>query len=73
VVVLKIQIEDFSFPLVDPERDSPVAGDGQTPCTLAVAGELEGFPARDVTEFLGFFHLLQEGNDVADFLDNRGR
>jgi hypothetical protein len=32
------------------------------------------FPARDVAELLGVFHLLQEGQNVADPLHNsRGK
>ena len=58
MVVLKIQIEDLSFTLVDSECDPPVPGDGQAPCPLAVAGELVGFPARDVAKFQGCSHLL---------------
>lgn len=71
MVVLIIEVKNFFFALVDPECDPPIPGDGQAPYTLAVAGERMGFPARDVAEFLGVFHLLQEGNDVAYLLDNR--
>ena len=74
MVILIIQVEDFLLGLVDPERDPPVAGDGEAPCSLAVASELMRFPARDVAEFLGVFHLLQEGQNVADPLhDSRGQ
>jgi len=73
MVIFIIQVEDFSLGLVDPERDPAVAGDGEAPCSLAVASELMGFPARDVAEFPGIFHLLQEGQNVADpFHDSRG-
>ena len=74
MVILVIQVEDFSFGLVDSERDPPGAGDGEAPCSLAVASKLMRFPARDVAELLGVFHLLQEGQNVADPLHNsRGK
>ena len=74
MVILIIQVEDFSFGLVDFERDPPVAGDGEALCSLAVAGKLMRFPARDVAELLGVFHLLQEGQNVANPLyDSRGQ
>ena len=74
MVILIIQVEDFSFGLVDSKRDPPVAGDGKAPCSLAVTGKLMRFPARDVAEFLGAFHLLQEGQNVTDPLyDSRGQ
>jgi len=71
VVILIIQVDDFSFGLVDSERDPPLAGDGEAPGPLAVAGERVRFPARDVAELLGGFHLLQEGQNVADPLHGR--
>jgi len=43
MIILIIQVEDFSFSLVDFERDPPVAGDGQAPAPLAVPGELMAF------------------------------
>ena len=68
MVVLIIQVEDFSLGLVDPERDPPVARDMKAPCPLAVAGELVRFPTRHIAEFLRIFHLLQEGQNVSDLL-----
>ena len=44
MVIFIVQVEDFSLGLVDPERDPPVTGDGEAPCSLAVASELMGFP-----------------------------
>jgi len=44
MVIFIVQVEDFSLALVDPERDPPVAGDGEAPCSLAVASELMDFP-----------------------------
>ena len=73
MVVFIVQIEDFSLGLVDPERDPPVAGDGEAPCSLAVASELMRFPARHVPDLLGVFHLLQEGQNVADPLHDSWR
>ena len=73
MVIFIVQAEDFSLGLVDPKRDPPVTGDGEAPCSLAVASKLMGFPARDVAELPGVFHLLQEGQNVADsFHDSRG-
>jgi len=71
MIILIIQVEDFPFGLVDPERDPPIAGDAEAPAPLAVASELMGFPTRDVTEFLGVFHLLQESQNIADLLHDR--
>ena len=74
MVILIIQVENFSFGLVDSERDPPIVGNGEAPCSLAVAGKLMRFPARDVAELLGVFHLLQEGQNVADPLyDSRSQ
>ncbi len=73
MVIFIVQVEDFSLALVDPERDPPVAGDGEAPCSLAVDSELMGFPGRDVAELPGVFHLLQKGQNVADpFHDSGG-
>ena len=44
MVILIIQVEDFSFGLVDSERDPPVTGDGEAPCSLAVASKLMSLP-----------------------------
>jgi hypothetical protein len=30
-----------------------------------------GVPTRDVTELLGVFHLLEEGQNIADLLHDR--
>lgn len=73
MVIFVIQVEDFSLNLVYLERDPPVAGDGEAPCSLAVTNELMRFPPRDVAEILSVFHLLQKGQNVADpFHDSRG-
>ena len=66
MVIFIIQIEDFSFGLVDSERDPPVAGDGEAPASLAITRELMRIPARDVAELLGVLHFLQEGQYIAD-------
>lgn len=71
MVILVIQVEDFSFGLVDSEGDPPVAGDGEAPAFLAVAGELIGVPTWDVAELLGIFHLLQEGQNITDLFYDR--
>ena len=74
MIILIIQIEDFSFGLVNFEGDPPVAGNGETPCSLAVTSELMRFPTRDVTELLRGFPFLQESQNVADpLLDSRGQ
>ena len=74
MVIFIIQVDDFSFRLVDSERDPPVAGDAEAPASLAVAGQLVRVPAWDVAELLNVFHLLQEGQNIADLLhDRRGQ
>src|SRR4030042_2516658 len=71
MIILIIQVEDFSFGLVDLERDPPVAGNGEAPGPLAVAGELMGVPTGEVAELLGVFHFLQEGQNITDLLHDR--
>ena len=66
MVILIIQVKDFSSDLVNSERDPPVAGDDEAPCSLAVSRELMYFPTRDIPDFLDVFHLLQEGQNVAE-------
>jgi hypothetical protein len=68
MVIFIIQVQYFSFGLVDPEGDPPIAGDGEAPAPLAVAGELVGISTQDVAEFLRVFHLLQESQNIADLL-----
>ena len=36
MIILKIQVEAFSFGRVDPESNSPIASDGKAPAPLAV-------------------------------------
>jgi Helix-turn-helix domain len=43
------------------------------PELTAVAAEPVNVPARNIPELPGVFHLLQEGHDVADPLDDGGR
>jgi hypothetical protein len=50
MVILIIQVKDFSFGLVDFERDPPITGDAETPDTFTVAGELVRVPDRDIAE-----------------------
>ncbi len=50
MVILIIQVKDFSFGLVDFERDPPITGDGETPDSFAVAGELVRVPNRDMPQ-----------------------
>ena len=73
MVVLVIEVDDFSFSSVDSECHPPVSRDSEAPCALAVARELVNFPAWNVPELLDILHLLKEGHDVADLLDNRER
>jgi hypothetical protein len=42
----------------------------ETPCSLAVSGKPVNAPARNIPEIPGVFHRLQEGYDVADFLND---
>ena len=74
MVILIIQVEDFSLGLVDSEPNPPVAGDRKTPGPLSVAAQLVRFPTRNVVEFPGVLHLLQEGENVTNLLeDGRGQ
>jgi hypothetical protein len=57
-IVLIVQIEDFSFQGINPERDPPISGDGETPGSFSAARKLVGFPARDSAQFLGVFDFL---------------
>jgi len=38
----------------------------------AVTGQLVDFPTRNIPKFPGIFHLLQESDNVTDFLNDRG-
>jgi hypothetical protein len=38
-VLFQIYVMDFAFFRADAERQTPVAGDGETPCAFAVADE----------------------------------
>ena len=49
VVILTVEFENFSFGLVEPERDVPVAGDSGAPGSLSV-GEI---PRRARPAFCG--------------------
>ena len=71
MIIFIIQVENFSFGLVDFERDPPVAGHSEAPGSLAIAGELMRLPARYVAEFLSASHLLQEGYNVPNPLHGR--
>ena len=69
VVVFVIELFELDPGCVDAECDAPVPRDKQAPGALAVAGQLVRLPCRDGSQFLGAFHVLQEGQDVADFAD----
>ena len=58
MVILIIQVENFSFGLVDSKRDPPIASDRKAPASLAGARELVRIPSRHIAELLGIFHLL---------------
>src|ERR1700693_2903970 len=72
VIGLIIQVDDFSFARIDSKHGSPVAGDGQAPGSLAVAGKLMRFPTRDVAELLGVFHVLEQDQNIPNLLEYRG-
>ena len=69
-VILIIEVQYLSFGSVDPECNAPVARDGEALCPLPVAAQLVNFPDRNVLELLRVFHLLEEGHDVADLLND---
>jgi hypothetical protein len=73
VIILVSEVKYFSFGRVNPEGQASVVRDREAPGTLAVAGEPVHVPARNIPELAGVFHLLQEGHDVADLLDDSGR
>jgi hypothetical protein len=73
VVILVIEVQNFSFGSVDPECQAPVARDREAPCSLAVASELVNSSARNTPKLPGVFHLLEERRYVADLLDDSGR
>jgi hypothetical protein len=64
VVILIIEVDDLGA--VDPERDAPVASHKQAPRTFAITGHLVRFPAWHSAQFAFLFHILQEGDDLAD-------
>jgi len=58
---------------VDAERQTPVAGDAEAPCTLAVAGQRVCLPRRERMQFVGVFHVIEEGQHFAEFVHRIGR
>jgi hypothetical protein len=46
VVILIIQVKDFSFDLVDFERDPPITSDSESPSSFALPGELVYVPVH---------------------------
>jgi hypothetical protein len=72
VIIFKIEVENFAFRLVDPERDPPIAGDGEAPGSSPARGEPMSLPRRKCPKFFNVLHILKEGENVANFLDVSG-
>lgn len=72
MVVLVVEIDNFDLGLIDAERQSPVFGDEQAPRSFAVASQLMCFPARHGPEFILLLHVLEEGDQAAQLVRDRG-
>ena len=71
MVVFIIEVDDLDFLPVDPKRQSPVFGDEQAPCALAVAGQQMRFPAWHGAKLLLALHVLEERDDPPNLDDDR--
>ena len=65
VVVFIVNIDDLPFD--DLEGKAPVGRYAKTPDFFAVAGQLMGFPQRQISELAGIPHILQEGQNRSKF------
>jgi hypothetical protein len=68
--VFVIEGKYLPFAPIDPECRAPVAHDGESPSSFAVAGAPVNVPAQTIPEFPSAFHLLQDDQDVTDPLDD---
>ena len=61
-------IIDIQYLIVlDPERQSPVARNIETPDSLAVPSELMSFPGRESMNLFRVLHVLEESQHGAEF------
>jgi len=73
MVILIIEVNNLAFYLIHAKRYAPVPRNAQAPNSFPVAGELVGFPAWNVAQFLHVLHFLQERHNVAHFLNHSRR
>src|SRR5450759_1878454 len=71
VIVFIVDIQYFA--VLDLERQPPVARDVETPDSLAVSGELVGFPQWESTQFFRVMHVLQKSQHCAELVHDIGR
>ena len=71
VIVFIVDIQYLA--VLNLERQAPVARDVETPDSLAVSGELVGFPQRESTQFLRVLHVLQKSQHCAQLVHGIGR
>jgi hypothetical protein len=71
MIVFIVEVDDLDFRAVDPKRHPPVSGDGQTPRSLAVAGQHVRFPALHSAKLVLLLHVLEKGDNALHF-DNDG-
>src|ERR1022692_4160664 len=71
MIVFIIDIQYLA--VLDLERKAPVAGDVEAPDSLAVSGELVGFPQWEGTQFFRIRHVLQESQHCAELVHGIGR
>ncbi len=73
IIVFRVQIADFATRGVNSERQTPVAGDGQAPNTLAVAGQGMRLPGRERTQFFGVLRGVKKSEHLAELIRRIGR
>ena len=72
MVVLVVEIKDFTLFSVDTKSDPPIPGDADAPNPLTATLELVHSPGLDRMEFLRVSHVLKKGEDLTQLV-NRGR
>src|SRR5208337_247490 len=68
VIILQIDVADFTLCNVDAERQTAVASDPQAPCALAVTGQGVRLPRGKRTQFLRVLHVVEKGQHLAELV-----